>query len=182
MKFVKNNIYTAVNANKLKKGDKVVVADDLRNLEIKFKANRINEIKEINTDECACRFTIINNLGTEKYYALAYLIEKADKPKKEKPKPVYRPFKNAQEFFETWHNLYGKAIPKLPDIPDIWLARKDCPTQFEKIILIDFNEKIEDGYAGLMIRGCGIGWERLFNEYAFYREGHLIPCGVEVKE
>lgn len=176
MKFTKNNIYTAVNADKLKKGDKVVVADDLRNLEIKFKANRINEIKEINTDECACRFTIIDNLGREKYYTLAYLIEKADKPKKEKPKPVYRPFKNVEEFFETWHNLYGKAIPKLPDIPDIWVIINVCPKTFIKINGIDFSKN--PNINCLKVGDCWINFDTLLTHYSFYREGHLIPCGV----
>ena len=94
MKFVKNNVYTAVNADKLKKGDKVVVADTIMDLRDFIEGMNeevwYTELKKVLPGNCAKRFSIEKNLR----YALAYLIERAGEKPKEKPQPKYRPFKN----------------------------------------------------------------------------------------
>ena len=175
MKFVKNNIYTAVNAEKLRKGDKVIVANDLKSLKARFEKNLIQEIDTICSEEYVCRFSVTDGFAC----SLAYLIERAGEKPKERSRK-YRAFKNIKEFFETWHELYGKEIPKLPFIPEIWLTDKKFPEVFVKVNGVNFDEKLK--HYSLMVENKWIDFDILCMNYSFYREGHLIPCGVLIKE
>lgn len=178
MKFVKNNIYTSANADKLKKGDKVIVAETLAELKEKvmmFTESVVGVIDGVQNESYYNRFKIEHG----RFYPLAYLIERAGEKPKEKSRK-YRAFKNIKEFFETWHELYGKEIPRLPFIPDIWLTDKKFPEVFVKVNGVNFDEKSK--HYSLMIENKWIDFDILCQNYSFYREGHLIPCGVLIKE
>ena len=71
MEFDKSRVYTALNADELKPGDKVIVADDLSTLKEKVKKGEdIETIREIYSEDCQERFDV------EIRYTLAYLVER----------------------------------------------------------------------------------------------------------
>jgi len=77
MKFDKSRIYTAVNANELKSGDKVIVSNNLYLLIEKVKERSkefIRKIREIKPNYYESRFQIT----TGEMFILAYLIERAE--------------------------------------------------------------------------------------------------------
>ena len=177
MKFVKNNVYTAVNADKLKKGDKVICANDMGHLKHYVISNgAVLELQNILDENNSSRF--VAGAGKVSFH-LAYLIERAGKKSKEKSRK-YRAFKNIKEFFETWHELYGKEIPKLPFIPEIWLTDKKFPEVFVKVNGVNFDEKLK--HYSLMIENKWIDFDILCMNYSFYKEGRFIPCGALIKE
>ncbi len=75
MEFDKSRIYSAVNADELRPGDKVIVAQHLGNL--KYQVSQTDyyvwTIKEIKEDICSDRFVTGNGA-----FPLAYLIERAE--------------------------------------------------------------------------------------------------------
>jgi hypothetical protein len=72
MNFDKSKVYTAVNAEELKVGSKVIVADNLSILKKSVLKDRLpNVIKEIEAEDCEYRFSCDDGYS----YAFAYLIE-----------------------------------------------------------------------------------------------------------
>lgn len=71
MKFDKSRVYTTLNADELKVGSKVIVANNLEFLKTRVAAETCQyELKAVLTDDCEYRFK------TEgEPYALAYLVE-----------------------------------------------------------------------------------------------------------
>jgi len=75
MEFDRSRVYSAVNADELKPGDKVIVADTLDLLKRCVKdSNPISTIRTIEPEDFMFRFAIENNTAT---FALAYLVERA---------------------------------------------------------------------------------------------------------
>lgn len=80
MKFDKSRVYTALNADELKVGDKVVCANSIKALKQKVEENATTEIKEIKGDCYTNRFSAY--LDDELFnYALAYLVEEPQRLK-----------------------------------------------------------------------------------------------------
>lgn len=80
MEFDINRVYTAVNADELKVGSKVVCANTIKDLKRKVAENEITEIKGIKDDCYENRFSAWFDddlLG----YALAYLVEEPEEKK-----------------------------------------------------------------------------------------------------
>lgn len=76
MKFKKERIYSAVNADELKPGDKVIVADDLATLKRCVKDNSpIDTLRRIGEEDDVFRFGVEDNTAI---FTLAYLIERAE--------------------------------------------------------------------------------------------------------
>lgn len=74
MEFDKSRVYTALNADELKVGAKVVCANSIKALKQKVAENATTEIKEIKEDCYENRFSAY--LDDELFnYALAYLVE-----------------------------------------------------------------------------------------------------------
>ena len=71
MKLDKNRVYTALNADELKIGSKVIVADSLDGLRCGLEHNDYEKIREIREDDYASRFEIESGVG----FTLAYLVE-----------------------------------------------------------------------------------------------------------
>lgn len=78
MEFKKERIYSAVNADELKPGDKVIVADTVQGLKYKVKANEgIDTLYGITDEGAERRFSVKNKhetVSTE--WLLAYLVER----------------------------------------------------------------------------------------------------------
>ena len=72
MEFKKERVYSAVNADELKPGDKVIVADNLANLKEFVRKNDVHEIEDILSDKCSERFGVCGMAN----YTLAYLVER----------------------------------------------------------------------------------------------------------
>lgn len=74
MKFYKSRLYTSVNADELKRGDIVIVADDLAYLKKKLDLEDVLiPVRQIEKESEARRITAENGLS----YFLAYLVKRA---------------------------------------------------------------------------------------------------------
>lgn len=81
MEFDKSKIYTAANADELKVGSRVIVADTLKDLKNKVEmGGYVTKLLSIETDDVEYRFCIDGGLG-DSMYALAYLVEEPVKLK-----------------------------------------------------------------------------------------------------
>jgi hypothetical protein len=78
MEFQRERVYTALNADELKPGDKVIVADNLADLKKEVEKGNVHEIEDILSDCVNERFGVCGMAN----YALAYLVERAE-PKTE---------------------------------------------------------------------------------------------------
>lgn len=198
MNFDEKMVFSAVNAEELKPGDKVIVADTMMTLKGIVLANdetRAVELKAINTGDNMYRFKA---QGSE--YNLAYLVERQEnccrcghamcslagtkeKDKKVKtceyyePKNKYRPFQDTNELIDCW---YEKKFPSCPGFarfssvltaPSIWVRKKNCTAMSDFIT----------SYYGGGVRVCNEykTFVELFDGYEFL-DGS--PCGVEAKE
>lgn len=74
MEFDKSRCYSAINADELRAGDKVVVADNLADLKEFVRKNDVHEIEDILSDKCSERFGVWGMAN----YALAYLVERGE--------------------------------------------------------------------------------------------------------
>lgn len=75
MEFAKNRVYTAVNADGLKVGSKVIVAQAFEVLKDAVKVNKDPvTLKDVLPPECIARFEASDNVC----YHLAYLVEEPD--------------------------------------------------------------------------------------------------------
>ena len=76
MEFDKSRCYSALNADELKPGDRVIVADDLATLKCCVKDNSpINTLSIIGKEDCIFRFSVKDNCVS---FAFAYLVERAE--------------------------------------------------------------------------------------------------------
>ena len=82
MKFDKSRVYTALNADELKVGSKVIVADSVRALKNAVKDEDACILQRIASESNAFRF-IISSKDSEIPYSLAYLVEEPEEEKLE---------------------------------------------------------------------------------------------------
>lgn len=158
MEFDKSRVYTALNADELKVGDKVILADNITDLLklVKFDLN-IEELKEVRTISCNARF-----MGTTLHF-LAYLVER----KKEKK---YRPYESIDELVSDFIKRFNITCPKYA-MPFIWLKNKrDGSFRFISSLHADQRVNVAGEFYSL---------EALF-EYYELLDGS--PCGKEIEE
>lgn len=79
MEFDKSKVYTAVNADELKVGSKVIVANDLAHLRVFVHDNVSCVLEKVLDEEITCRF--VANEGAP--YSLAYLVSEPEEKKLE---------------------------------------------------------------------------------------------------
>ncbi len=157
MEFDIKKVYTAVNAEDLKKGDKVICADDLAMLKDLVEQGREGGTITNILDRNAFRF--MTNTG--EIAAFAYLVERAAEEN-------WRPYKDINELISAWQKKTG--ITARPNtMPLIWVRNKiysgiACITCF-------YTERSE-----LAISGCICALEHMFKDYEFL-DGS--PCGVK---
>lgn len=192
MEFDKNKVYTAVNADELSPGDKVICANDVGHLKHYVTSNgAVLELQSILDEDNRLRFVA----GTGKVlFALAYLVERAQSCKnciklyggKEGDNAVYkdyepvetktikkhyRPFKNTDELIEEWDKKLGYRDPTGLAKPYIWVKYKYDNSKGSLITVFG------DDYIYLGDKDADImTMYDLFNNYIFL-DGS--PCGVK---
>lgn len=124
MEFDKSRCYSALNADELHKGDKVIVADTMSELKIYVEVNAGTlEIERIEDDNCINRFTTTNMNSWRVHFPLAYLVERAEnctncnttcmsciKPDKTFRCDDYEP-KNKKEIDMNWNYVNEGKLP-----------------------------------------------------------------------
>lgn len=158
MEFKKENVYTALNANELNVGDKVIVADDLIYLKtLVERGSELNTIKEIYDGNYMCRFSVA---GDDYIYNLAYLVKRAEEKK-------WRPYENCNEMIADFKKRFNVDCADY-ELPLIWVkSNSDNLTSLITDFFIDiiFRSNIE------------VCLKDLFNDYT-YLDGS--PCGLEI--
>lgn len=184
MEFDKSRVYTAVDADELRAGDKVIVADDLATLKCCVKDNSpINIISIIGKEDCLFRFGVKDNCVS---FAFAFLVERAEKHTDYNhceearkayacamtnvcPNKHYRPFKDTDELIEEWDKKLGYRDPTGLAKSYIWVRSK-FNKDHKGCLITNFFGK----YVLMNNQQCLLS--RLFDEYTFL-DG--TPCGVE---
>lgn len=204
MTFDLSRVFTAVNADKLKHGDKVICADTLEALKRRVDQNEgVEELQTVNCEDWERRFGFRMHNSS-----LAYLVEEAENctncgarwvcpmgvPKEPKLtrcdayEPIqkenkWRPFKNKDELCKVWEQKQrckgDHIIPTPLEMPFIWVQRIDKSTGESQHLITSFNVPIlrnEQWTNGVSVEGTSITLEALFRCYEFL-DG--TPCGVE---
>ena len=73
----KSKVYTAVNADELKVGSKVIVANTLCDLKERVENGHVQTLTEIRDDDCINRFEV----DSSSIYSIAYLVSEPEKLK-----------------------------------------------------------------------------------------------------
>lgn len=164
MEFLKERVFTPLNADEVKAGSKGYFADNLDDLKHDVKTeNNPSVLKEVRSEDYDLRFKREDSL----VYILFYLVEE---PAEEK----YRPYKNTDELIEDWKErtlAYGSAyFSKNPMFcPSIWV--KGDRDSIRKFLITDFNCSY--------IKSKDHAWtlEDLFKGFVFL-DG--TPCGKKI--
>jgi len=196
MEFDKSRVYTALNADELRVGDKVIVADTIHCLEVQVKGDvAADTICQVNPPTWGKRFSVgAGNISA----SLAYLVERAEnctncgkfqtgyccdgwdvdaqkifrcdkyKPKTEpKAEKHYRPFRDIDELIKVWDAKCPNKRPAMT-MPLIWVRHKQIGS---KSLITDYV----DDYT-VIVGTEGNGLQALFDDYTFL-DGSV--CGVE---
>ena len=156
MKFNVSKVYTTVNADALKPGDKVIVADDLVFLRALVERGlQLNTIDRIYDENCQSRFVVE---GCDYVYSLAYLVER-------KGEKHFRPYKDTDEMIADYKKRFN-GCRSIYGFPPIWFKRK-----------IGGVYSITAYYLDVVIFGdrrCTL--KEIFDNYTYLDD---TPCGVE---
>ena len=198
MEFDKSRCYSAINADELRAGDKVIVADNLADLKEFVRKNDVHEIEDILSDCVNERFGVCGMAN----YALAYLVEREMnctncgaepcgyranhdsednkiskcplwfKPKTEqKAEAHYRPFRDTDELIKVWNKKFYLDFKPSHDpltMPYIWVRLKECNKG--GLLITYFGEDEVKTDVGFLTMS------KLLNAYTF-TDGSV--CGVE---
>lgn len=158
MEFDKSRVYTALNADELKVGDKVILADNIKDLLrlVKFDLN-IEKLKDVRPFSCNARFN-----GNTLHF-LAYLVERAGEKK-------YRPYESIYELVSDFIKRFNIACPDYTT-PFICLRNKrDSSLRCISSLYTNCQVNVAGEFYSL---------EALFEYYEFL-DGS--PCGKEIEE
>ena len=194
MEFDKSRVYTALNADELRAGDKVIVGTTIAEIRdfIEEKVGSMKcyaEILKILPDNCEERFCIGENDAVgEICFPLAYLVERKEnctncshscksinpclryEPKTERAEKHYRPFANTDELIKVWLDKGGKWQKRELTMPLIWVRRKEANTKGQ--LITEFG----DGWGVGIGRGEAYNMTDLWVHFTFL-DGSV--CGVE---
>ena len=129
MEFDKSKVYTAVNADELRIGDRVILGDSLSELREEVEAEKeaaIQNLMIIHGENMSFRFT------GDKYHSgrsLAYLIEPPAEPK-------YKPFESVDKAMEAI-KAHGRYVIKTNNMMSAFLVTEDDEDKGESRIFID---------------------------------------------
>ena len=198
MEFKKERVYSAVNADELKPGDKVIVADRLSDLKILIQENAISTLKKVKGENKGYRFDV----GVGIPYALAYLVKRKEncancshscksinpclhyEPKTDTPELIslgngqyverkhYRPFKDTDELVKVWCEYKCPAHNHRErglTMPFIWVRRKECNCKGQ--LITKFSDPL-----WVIMSTEAYNMTALFEHFTFL-DGS--PCGVE---
>lgn len=160
-----SKIYTAINADELKPGDKVIVADtmtDLRNRVEENNSNYTREIMRIGLENTIARFVVTSLCDTEGKvcYSLAYLVEHAKEEKKG------RPYENCAEMIADYKKRFNVNCTDI-ERPSIWIKSKESGIEY--LINVFAEAIISFAYYSRSL-------DVIFEHYT-YLDG--TPCGME---
>ena len=157
MEFDKSKVYTAVNADELRIGDRVILGDSLSELREEVEAEKeaaIQNLMIIHGENMSFRFT------GDKYHSgrsLAYLIEPPAEPK-------YKPFESVDKAMEAI-KAHGRYVIKTNNMMSAFLVTEDDKDQGESRIFID---------------GYWYSLQELYRLFVFADDDS--PCGELVEE
>lgn len=207
MNFDEKMVFSAVNAEELKPGDKVICGDSL--LELKQRVEKglpVLEIIEICGESYHTRFHCLQIRsghifpGAESYSILAYLVERQEnccrcghamcslagtkeKDKKVKtceyyePKNKYRPFQDTNELIDCWYEKKFPSCPGFARFSSVLTAPSIWVRKKNCTAMSDFITSYDGG--GVRVCNEYKTFVELFDGYEFL-DGS--PCGVEAKE
>lgn len=122
MNFDKGRVYTALNAEELEVGSKVIVADDLFDLKESVLKHRLPKtIKKIESEDCEHRFLCDDDF----HYALAYLVEESKEKKLEctNEYELTIVFKSETHFYEIRSFLIDNLLDKFENL-QMWNLKR----------------------------------------------------------
>lgn len=135
MEFDKSKVYTALNADELKVGSKVIVADDLSHLKDYVKDELICTLEHVTAESEGCRFVANGSV----LYSLAYLVSEP-----EKKKLKWNDFKVGDVIKKKLNDGYRFALVEIIDTDtycetdlhvyaaDEWLSKEEL-AEWEKV-------------------------------------------------
>ena len=196
MEFQRERVYTALNADELRAGDKVIVANTLAELRKSVEENCIADVvtlKEVHGEDCLSRF-----ITSEGWYPLAYLYVRKPQPsvcdncrrskwggdrscvleegygcndyEPKRAEKKYRPFANTDELIKVWDAKCPNKRPVGMTMPLIWVRRKEANTKGQ--LITEFG----DGWGVGIGRGEAYNMTDLWVHFTFL-DGSV--CGVE---
>lgn len=168
MTFSKENVFTALDAENVKPGTRVLVANNLDELKHKVNAYGLkNEIAEPATvidiqDECMSnRFRVLyDGIDREYEYALVYVIPQTE-----------RPFKDLAELVDFWDAHLQKDKRPPFTLPFIWVMDINRNTH---MLITGFRKSDES----VKIGGHWYNLQYMFDNFTF-EDGR--PFGVVIK-
>lgn len=158
MKFDKNKVYTAANADRLRTGSIGYHADNLEALK-KRVSSEVNEeygmLTEILDEGCSYRFRINDIMDN----ALFYLVEEPQKKK-------FRPYNDTNEMIDHF-NEHFELIPQEYRLPILWIKSK---SPGRKHLITDCeNDRV-------WIGSISIKFKDLYEHYTWLDDS---PCGIK---
>lgn len=162
MEFDKSRVYTALNADELKVGDKVYVADSLSDLKRLVEMNMSDcerKLKAIRKEYENFRF-FVKTPNLKVGYNLAYLVERAKEKK-------WRPYKDTDEMIADYKKRFNVDGSDY-ELPLIWINHKEWPSS--KYLITGFNEFT------IIVSYVEKELTTFFDKYT-YLDGS--PCGME---
>ena len=151
MKFDKTKVYTAVNADELKKGDKVIVANNLADLRWLVEVSSIEDARKVEVirKDCELNRFCVKSIDDDELcfgFNLAYLVRCAEQ------KDHYRPYADTKEMVEDYKRRFNVSVPD-NEKPMIWLRSKISLAEYlvtgfcgEKIEMSDSQEYMGDTF------------------------------------
>lgn len=197
MLFDKSKVYSAVNADELRPGDKVIVANSIGYIKDCLRKDDyvVDELIDVLGEFEQERFGVGEII---KYFSLAYLVEREvsctncakhercgripnvskfayrnkcsdhESKTEQKVEKQYRPFVNTDELIKVWCEKGGKWQKRELTLPYIWVRKTDCGSE---LLITGYNKPDSEVFIG-----DAIDLRQLFDDYTFL-DGS--PCGVE---
>lgn len=141
MEFDKSRVYTALNADEVKPGSKVIVADTIYDLRRRVEDNTeqyLEVLKKINSDDCEYRFHTIGD------NALCYLVSEPKEPRRMTNRELAKWLAqgNGQCMFTTnaVGTAYSYGIFDGREIPDGIMIRGWDETEWHEPIVQETDE------------------------------------------
>lgn len=162
MKFDRSRVFTALNADELKMGDKVIVAYNVASLydyilDENVLEENLLEVQEIRPNTFEYRIVA----GCESF-PLAYLVKRVEKK--------WRPYKDCDEMVLDFCRRFVRRELNSSEIPSMWVMPKSKST-WSFVSELDFPDK--EVCIGQEMR-CNL--TSLFENYIWL---DLSPCGME---
>lgn len=161
MAFDESKVFTSLNADKVKIGNKGYFADNLKDLKEAVehgKSENYGEIEAITGEADCCRFSIKN----DSIFVLFYFVEESKEEK-------LRPYKDTDEMIEHFYQHFN-LIPQDYRLPIMWVKNNND----EKYLITRVSKNAVSLVFEPMVYTARL--DTLFDEYTWL-DGS--PCGIE---